>query len=112
MSSRDQRRYEKLVGFGCVACFLAKNATEGGRIEIHHLVDRGYRKLSGGNQATIGLCSWHHRGEPHMDYTVQWMRFMYGPSMALESKEFARMYGSQRELLAVVNERLQEGKRL
>jgi hypothetical protein len=39
------------------------------------------------------------------------MRMMYGPSMALESKEFARIYGSQRELLGKVNEMLRVGKR-
>lgn len=104
--TRDQRRYEQLVGFGCVACWIAHNPTEGGRVEIHHLVDKGYRRLSGGNQATIGLCSWHHRGEPHIDYTVGHMRMMYGPSMALEAKLFADIYGTQRELLARVNEML------
>jgi hypothetical protein len=108
--SRDQRRYEKLIGFGCVACFIARNPTEGGKIEMHHLVDKGYRKHSGGNQATLPLCAWHHRGEPLIDHTAQWMKFMYGPSMALESKSFAERYGSQRELLAKVDSAI-SGKR-
>ncbi len=47
-----------------------------------------------------------------MDRTVTWMRNRYGPSLALESKAFAERYGSQRELLAKVNEMLSEGKRL
>lgn len=105
MNNRDLRRYEALRELGCVACRLEKwhgNLP----VEIHHLVDKGYRKHSGGNQATIGLCTWHHRGEPIMGHTLTWMRGIYGPSMRLESREFARVYGTQRELLARVNEML------
>lgn len=89
---------------GCIACLIARNPTQCGKLTMHHLVDKGYRKHSGGNQATIPLGEWHHQGYPHMDYTAGWMRMMYGPSMFIESKEFARLYGSQRELLAMTNE--------
>lgn len=61
--------------------------------------------------ATIPLGEWHHQGYPKYDLTVTYMRAMWGPSMALESKEFARVYGSQRELLAKVNEMLRTGNR-
>lgn len=107
--SRDVKRYEALRELGCIACHL-----DGGfKVpEIHHLVDKGYRKHSGGNQATIPLCAWHHRGEPEMDKTVTQMRMMRGPSMTLERREFDKVYGSQRELLARVNELLSSGKRV
>lgn len=106
--SRDLKRYNALIGFGCIACVIGRYKGEGGRIEIHHLVDKGYRKHSGGNQATIPLCEWHHQGTPFIDRTVTWMRGMFGPSMRLESREFAKTYGSQRALLAKVNELLNE----
>ncbi|HXN96007.1 MAG TPA: Ref family recombination enhancement nuclease [Candidatus Acidoferrales bacterium] len=104
MSSRDLKRYEALRELGCIACHHERGAAHILPAEVHHLVDKGYRKHSGGNQATIPLCHWHHRGEPIMNHSVTWMRGMFGPSMFHESKEFARVYGSQRELLAKVNE--------
>lgn len=102
-SKADQRRYDKLHEIGCIACRIAKNPTPCGVLEIHHLVDNGYRALSGGNQATLPLARWHHRGVPLDDTTNKSMREIYGPSMFHESKRFRATYGSQRELLAMVN---------
>lgn len=102
MSSRDLKRYEALRELGCIACQIMGYSWE--PADIHHLVDNGYRKHSGGNQATIPLCPWHHRGQPFHGRTMTFTRNSRGPSMAHESKEFARVYGSQRELLAKVNE--------
>lgn len=106
--SRDLKRYDALREMGCVACRSERGLVGILPAEVHHLVDKGYRKHSGGNQATIPLCHWHHRGEPIIDHSVTWMRNMFGPSMRLESKEFAKVYGTQRELLARVNEMLKE----
>jgi|SRR6185437_2494416 len=110
--TRDETRYAALRELGCVACLLKGYTIPCGYAEIHHLVDHGYRTHSGGNQATIPLGPWHHRGEPRIDYTATEMRQIWGPSMFHESKEFARLYGGQRELLAKVNEMLSEGKSL
>ena len=110
--SRDAKRYEALRELGCIACHIGNCDENGGKVEVHHLVDRGYRKHSGGNQATIPLCAWHHRGEPRVKLGARHMREIYGPSMFLESKEFAKRYGSQRDLLARVNEIILEGKRM
>lgn len=104
--SRDEKRYAALRELGCIACWdtVRRHIVP----EVHHLVDKGYRRHSGGNQATIPLCAWHHRGEPEMDVSMGYMRAMRGPSMLHEAKEFARTYGSQRELLARVNSQLRE----
>jgi hypothetical protein len=106
--SRDAKRYQALRAIGCIAC-RQESPSIGTLLpaEVHHLVDKGYRKHSGGNQATIPLCHWHHRGEPIIDHSVTWMRSMFGPSMRLESREFAKTYGTQRELLARVNAMLE-----
>jgi hypothetical protein len=109
--TRDEKRYAALRAIGCIICRLKGYSFPCGHPEIHHLVDHGYRKHSGGNQATIPLGKWHHRGEPRIEYTVTEMRQIWGPSMELEGKEFDRLYGSQRAWLAKVNEMLQEGKR-
>jgi hypothetical protein len=112
VNSRDSKRYDALRRIGCIACVIDGQECYCGVVEIHHLVTNGYRRLSGGNQATIPLGRFHHQGIPFMDRTVTWMRNMYGPSMALESKAFAERYGNQRTLLARVNEMLSGGKRL
>jgi hypothetical protein len=109
MSTRDKKRYSALHAIGCIICHI--QGFEWTQAEIHHLVDNGYRKLSGGNQATIPLCAWHHRGEPVMDQTIRYMVASRGPSMALESKFFAATFGTQRELLARVNDMISQGKR-
>lgn len=106
--SRDKKRYEALREIGCICCLIARNPTQCGKVTMHHLVDKGYRAHSGGNQATIPLGEWHHMGRCHNGYKEGHMRMMYGPSMALEGKTFDDVYGSQRDLLARVNELLRE----
>jgi hypothetical protein len=101
--SRDLQRYERLRALGCVACLIGNYKTQCGPTEIHHLVDKGTRKHSGGNQASIPLGQYHHQGIPFMDKTVTFMREVYGPSLRLESKAFTELYGTQRALLARVN---------
>lgn len=103
VGSRDKQRYDAMRDIGCIACLIARNPTQCGKVTMHHLVDNGYRKHSGGNQATIPLGEWHHQGYPHQGYTTAHMRMMYGPSMALEGKTFDEIYGSQRSLLSRVN---------
>lgn len=108
--TRDEKRYQALHDIGCIACRI-KNYTPCGIVTIHHLVDKGYRKHSGGNQATIPLGQWHHQGIPYIDLSLSYMRSKWGPSLALEKREFVREFGSERELLAMVNEMLTWGQR-
>ena len=72
--------------------------------EAHHIVDNGYRRLSGGHQATIPLCPWHHRGEPLADVTVRATKELLGPSLARHKREFVARFGTERELLEKVND--------
>ncbi len=99
----DQLRFERLRELGCIACRIALRLAPCGQTEIHHLVDKGNRKSSGGHLATIPLGRWHHQGIPFIDRTVGFMRSHYGPSMRLQKREFTAAYGTQRELLARVN---------
>lgn len=103
----NQARRQALIEHGCIACSI--NGFWAGPAESHHIVDKGYRKHSGGDEATLPLCAWHHRGEPWIDFPVSYMRERFGPSMALEAKTFAVEFGTQRELLAKVNDTI--GKR-
>jgi Recombination enhancement, RecA-dependent nuclease len=102
MTKSDAARMDKIKRLPCLAC-VQEGCSQPNPTEVHHIVDNGYRRLSGGHSATIPLCSWHHRGEVLLGLTAAYMRGYYGPSMARESKAFARVYGKQRELLARVD---------
>lgn len=109
MNKADTKRMDIIHRLPCVAC-----VQEGCHIspsEAHHIVDKGYRKHSGGHQATIPLCEWHHRGEPRLGFSAALMADKFGPSMARAKRAFVARYGTERELLARVD-RLLEGKRL
>lgn len=96
----DITRYDRLQRIGCVAC--RKNGRYS-QVDVHHLVDKGTRKHSGGNKATLPLCPWHHRGVPVDGYLCGSMCLLYGPSLALQKREFKRRFGTERELLAEVD---------
>ena len=107
MNAADRKRLDLIHGMRCVACEIDGYGTQAGRTEAHHIVDKGYRRLSGDHQATIPLCSHHHRGEPFTDWSKARMALVYGPSLAYSKREFVKRYGSERELLAKVDQRLQ-----
>ena len=98
----QQWRIEALADMKCIACFI-EGCAQPNRTEVHHLVDKGYRKHSGGHDATLPLCGWHHRGVPIEGVSAQDMIFYCGPSMALNKRRFEEFYGTQRELLERVN---------
>ena len=100
-SKSDLARYDNLRRIGCLAC--RKDGRRYSQIDVHHLVDKGTRKHSGGNKATLPLCPWHHRGLPVDGYLCGSMYLLYGPSLALQKREFKRRYGDERELLAEVD---------
>jgi len=89
-----------------MAC-VYEGVSQPSKTEAHHLVDRGYRKHSGGHDATIPLCAWHHRGLQRDGWIKAEMTAKYGPSLALKKREFVLMYDSERELLAMVNKVLE-----
>jgi hypothetical protein len=98
----DLARYDKLHRIGCVAC--RKKGLGWRAVDIHHIVDRGYRKHSGGNRATLPLCEYHHRGVPAEGFLNGSMYLIYGPSLALQKREFKRVFGDERQLLAEVDQ--------
>lgn len=75
--------------------------------EVHHLVDKGYREHSGGDEATIPLCVWHHRGIQLEGHTEAGMRDRFGPSLFHTKRQFVAQYGSERDLLAETDQHLE-----
>ena len=77
--------------------------------EEHHLnLDghAGQERL--GDDYSVPLCKWHHRGDPPEKMTASKATFEYGPSLARSSKLFRAAYGYDDELLAATNERIEK----
>jgi len=103
------RRFMRLHDIGCLCCI--KEGFPGVPVDIHHLVDKGTRELSGGDEATLPLCPWHHRGVPQEGMTVDEMLYRVGPSLRHHHKLFNKIYGSQRDLLEETNRMIEELER-
>lgn len=76
------------------------------KTEAHHLVDKGTREASGGDDATVPLCGWHHRGEGPLQLRPSEMVKLHGPSLRLHKRAFISLYGTERKLLELTNEKL------
>lgn len=108
-TAAEERRLSALSRMTCIACELNGPAwAQPNRTEVHHLVDKGTRKLSGGHKATLPLCAWHHRGVVPRQHTALFMLGRYGPSLALQKRAFVARYGTERALLARVDKKLAE----
>lgn len=96
----------RLQDIGCICCL--KEGFNDVPVDVHHIVDKGYRKHSGGDYATLPLCPWHHRGIPPSGFSEDTAVFAAGPSLALHKRRFKQTYGTERELLAEVERRIKD----
>lgn len=102
----DQARLDAIHAMPCICCRIS-GCEQISRTEAHHLTDKGYRRLSGGHQASFPLCGWHHRGRVPAGHTADSATITYGPSLFHTSKLFKKIYGTERELLAKVDSEIQ-----
>ena len=84
----------RLQDIGCLACL--QDGKHGVPSDLHHPL-RGYRM---GKDIVIPLCIFHHRGVCEGNTTLA--QEQYGPSRALNKKAFVRRYGTDLELLAML----------
>jgi hypothetical protein len=95
--NKDQKRYDQLQKIGCIACTRFGYHQDA---DIHHLLCGSHRI---GNEATIPLCEWHHRGIWQTRFkTKARAQTLLGPSLAESSRAFHERFGSDVELLAEV----------
>lgn len=108
MNRREKEwRFSQLKEMGCLTCPGC------GPVEIHHLNLGGHAGMPRrGDEYTLPLGSWAHRGEPLPGYTARQMEVMFGPSLARNSKAFRARYGDDDYLLAIVNLRLESRRKL
>ena len=92
--SLSGRHVDALQTIGCLACRV--DGRPGVPSDLHHPL-RGYRM---GRDIVIPLCFWHHRGG--CDGSPDLMAETYGPSRHHHKKAFVRRYGTDLELLAML----------
>ena len=97
----EQARYTALKQLGCAACRQYGKARPA---EVHHLVEAGERL---GNDFTIPLCDWHHRGVV-VRTSANYMTLLCGPSLARSRRDFEREFGTEHDILDDTNELLRD----
>jgi len=101
-----ERRFQRIYQIGCIC-----SRKRGWRAEadIHHLnLDEhaGQKRL--GDEYTIGLSPWFHRGIPVNGMNAAQCTKLLGPSMKLEPVRFREVFGTDEELLAEQNRLIDE----
>lgn len=98
-------RFSGIKDIGCICC-----KADGLRwvyAEIHHQLSTGFhgngKRL--GDEFTIGLCMWHHRG-----LRDDSCRYASGPSYAAEAAAFRVQYGDDTALLNMQDRLLQRDR--
>lgn len=105
--NEKNERYRALRRIGCIACIIEGNGVWCGPPEVHHLNSFGHAGMKRrGDEFTICLGSWHHRGVRPVGMRREVMTHLYGPSLALDSKQFRFAYGDDDSLLAITRHRL------
>jgi Recombination enhancement, RecA-dependent nuclease len=102
------RRCQRIAEIGCLAC---RRRGWYQAPDVHHFnLDgkAGQKRL--GNESTVGLCPYHHRGQPFYGKTLAWCRRVVGPSLFHESTEFREEFGTDSELLAEQNRLIDEAE--
>jgi hypothetical protein len=100
-----QRRYLRIYELGCICC---RSRGWFSPCQIHHLnlgQHAGQKRI--GDEASIGLCPYHHVGQIDRAISPEALRLL-GPSLALEPVKFRKVFGSDQELLAKQNELIAE----
>lgn len=106
-------RFHAIKIIGCLAC--RKNPSLGfvpiaACAEIHHQNFGG--KAGGkrlGDEKTLGLCEWHHRGQPPFPrMTKTQAAKLYGPALSEQSKLFRATYGDDAAMLKEQNDLIEQ----
>lgn len=91
----DRDRFDDMQQ-ACIPCMLYGWPSIPG--EAQHVTEAGRRI---GHQYTYRSCAYHHRGELGHFATSYDARQARGPSFALSKQDFARTFGSERELVQI-----------
>lgn len=101
-TAAQRLRFDRIGNLGCIACRMRGL---GYRVpEVHHLTITGrHGGKRAGHDATVGLCSWHHRGVPFYGMTAADSEALAGPSLARTPRQFREVFGQDARLLEYQN---------
>lgn len=105
-----ERRFQRIYDIGCIACARYGWVNP---CQVHHLnlgQHAGAPRL--GDHFTIGLCPWHHQGQPIAGASEALCKALFGPSMAHEPVRFREVFGTDRQLLEYQDYRIIRAERL
>lgn len=95
----EKAQQDKQRAHGCAMCWLLGVVT-GLAVRVHHrTLDDKHGALQLGQDATCGLCDWHHQGVPRPGFNTEAMRVKYGPSLYHHKRAFVEL------LLTLLGER-------
>lgn len=97
MKKSEKMHIAKVANLGCIVC--ANNGYPDSPAEIHHIRDGSGVSQRASSYEVIPLCYVHHRGAAGGE-----VGFHHSPG------EFIERYGSERTLLAQVEQILEDGK--
>lgn len=101
-----KRRFIDLQMVGCICTRLDGNADDSNPepADIHHIVLGGKRL---GHAYTLPLSPWFHRGVvPSWCASAEQAEYLIGPSLARNKRAFTARYGTELELLGIVDRHL------
>lgn len=99
MNRREfERRCIRIREIGCLACRRLGTYRPP---DVHHLNLGGHAgQVRRGDECTIGLCEYHHRGITPEMFTAAEARYFLGPSLKHEPNAFREQFGTDDALLA------------
>src|SRR6185312_3564816 len=97
-SKATKAHMSRVAELGCIACLIA--GTPGTPPELHHPRTDAGAGQKAPDSDVIPLCPAHHRGTMHPSV----------PSIHLDRMKFIEAFGTEDELLAMVNIYLERGK--
>jgi len=94
----DKERFSRLIALGC---YIGQNHPQpkykcGGRLEVHHIRRMGAKT---NHKKSFCLCTHHHSAQTPLPH---------GYAMHKSTKLFEEKFGTQEEILEMVNEQLGE----
>lgn len=95
----EAQRFAEFQWIGCVVSFIYLKTPEFS-FDIHHICRDGKRL---GHLHTIPLSLWFHRGELPDHMSLKEAESRLGPSMARDKEAFVGRFGTEFELLEMVN---------
>lgn len=110
----QQERQDRARALGCIACLQLRLPIEQhcGQIEIHHQnLDGKAGQKQLGQDFSVALGAWHHRGRPLPGWSAAQMLWKYDHSLARASKPFRETFGTDDQLLVYQNQLLSGEKR-